>query len=61
MAALVSGEYSPAPATESANPAPVASGGGIAPGILRRLLGKGHPEFSTPRQQVLRSGINVCL
>ena len=36
------------------NPAQLLSGGGFCPDMFKALIGKGHPEFSTMRQQVRR-------
>ena len=33
---------------------------GILPGMFKALIGKGHPEFSTMRQQVRRQVKIVC-
>ncbi|XP_077323229.1 ubiquitin carboxyl-terminal hydrolase 5 isoform X4 [Lithobates pipiens] len=49
---LMSGEYSkPAPEREGDTPDQKGIQDGIAPRMFKSLIGKGHPEFSTNRQQ----------
>ncbi|KAM6320633.1 ubiquitin carboxyl-terminal hydrolase 5 isoform 5-T5 [Aegotheles albertisi] len=49
---LLSGEYSkPAPADGEQQPDQKGLQNGIAPRMFKSLIGKGHPEFSTNRQQ----------
>ncbi len=65
---LLSGEYSkPPPAAAESSGADAAATAadaapsvpeqqeGIAPGMFKRLVGRGHPEFSTSKQQVFFS------
>ena len=46
---LLSGRYSTPTISESGE---VQGQDGIAPGMFKALVGRGHPEFSTMRQQV---------
>ncbi|KAM9798431.1 ubiquitin carboxyl-terminal hydrolase 5 isoform 1-T1 [Neosynchiropus ocellatus] len=51
---LLSGEYSkpaPDPGDENSAPEPRGDQVGIAPRMFKALVGRGHPEFSTNRQQ----------
>ncbi|KAM4636510.1 ubiquitin carboxyl-terminal hydrolase 5 isoform 1-T1 [Discoglossus pictus] len=49
---MLSGEYSkPAPERENETPEQKGLQDGIAPRMFKSLVGKGHPEFSTNRQQ----------
>uniref|UniRef100_A0A672HH85 Ubiquitin carboxyl-terminal hydrolase n=1 Tax=Salarias fasciatus TaxID=181472 RepID=A0A672HH85_SALFA len=51
---LLSGEYSkptPEPGDENGTPEPRGDQIGIAPRMFKALVGRGHPEFSTNRQQ----------
>ncbi|XP_043972773.1 ubiquitin carboxyl-terminal hydrolase 5 [Gambusia affinis] len=51
---LLSGEYSkpaPDPVDEVGSPEPRGDQVGIAPRMFKALVGRGHPEFSTNRQQ----------
>ena len=64
---LLSGSYSKAPEDEQHG----CEQDGIPPAMLKRIVGKGHPEFSTNKQQVpkpepflhqhLISSVSTCL
>ena len=46
---LLSGTYSHPPSDPDAD-----EQDGIPPQMLKRIVGKGHPEFSTNKQQVMQ-------